>query len=123
MACVQEELAGDAIPSADLVTELIDAEGKTVREVAEALSTRIRGAEYVAPAPSGTDAPWPNGARWIACYAVAGANEGHYVHVDAIHTHPYGRAVVQQLLIVKVLTGREHALAIAAVCTRVLQAA
>jgi len=30
-----------------------------------------------------TETPFPRW-RWIACYAVVGGNEGHYIHVDAI---------------------------------------
>lgn len=27
---------------------------------------------------------WPDGYRWVACYAVTGDSEGHYVHVDLV---------------------------------------
>ena len=38
--------------------------------------------EYVLKAERATT-PFPRW-RWIACYAVVGGNEGHYIHVDAI---------------------------------------
>lgn len=103
--------------------EPVQTTGKSLGEVATALHDRLSGVEYVVPGRSGSAAPWPTDVRWIACYAVTGANEGHYVHVDAIRTHSRGPSTVQQLLIVKVLTGREAALAVSALCARVLQAA
>lgn len=30
------------------------------------------------------DAPFPDNYRWIACYAVTGGSEGHYIHVDIL---------------------------------------
>ena len=101
----------------------VETAAKSLHQVADALRNYLSGVEYVLPGRPGGTAAWPSDARWIACYAVAGENEGHYVHIDAIRTSERGAATVQQLLIIKVLTGRECALAVAAVCTRVLQAA
>lgn len=27
---------------------------------------------------------WPDNIHWIACYAVTGGSEGHYIHIDLI---------------------------------------
>lgn len=118
-----DEIAASTLPPARWATEWIETDGRSLGEVAAALRARLRGVEFVVPGRSGGSAPWPSNARWIACYPVAGANEGHYVHVDAIHTPTRGPATVQQLLIIKVLTGRESALTIANACARALNAA
>jgi len=61
------------------------------------------GEEYFALDATKTG-PWPARAR-IVCYAVTGANEGHYVHVGAIHDG--GR--YESLLIAKTFSGADAA--------------
>ena len=53
---------------------------------------------------------------WLACYAVTGSNEGHYVHVDRIYrAEPYARELsVQPLFLAKTFGGYEDACRIAA---------
>jgi hypothetical protein len=111
-----------AVPPPAGAAETILTDGRTVGEIAVELRRRIGGVEYVEAGSTGRGAPWPAYPRWLACYAVAGGNEGHYVHVDALHAQVRGPALVQQLLVVKVLTGREHALAVASLCARLLSA-
>ena len=50
----------------------------------------------------------------IACYAVAGRSEGHYVHVDFI----IESGVYQTFMLIKTFQGMDHALAIAAEATK-----
>lgn len=54
--------------------------------------------------------------RWIACYAVTGGSEGHYVHVDRIYlATPNAREFTHEpLLLVKTFGGYEKACQIAA---------
>lgn len=102
--------------------ETIATAGRMVGEVAKELGRRLGGVEYVEAGSSGRAAPWPAKPHWLACYAVVGGNEGHHVHVDAVHLQASRPATVQLLLIIKVLTGREHALAVASLCARLLGA-
>jgi hypothetical protein len=34
--------------------------------------------------------PWPSDARWIACFAVEGSNEGIYIHIEALFPKGHG---------------------------------
>ena len=52
--------------------------------------------------------------RWIACYAVTGGSEGHYVHVDRIWCEDYKPAQHEGLLLVKTFGGYAQACEIAA---------
>ena len=78
------------------------------------------GEEYFTVAPEGAygrpDRPWPANTR-IACFAVTGANEGHYVHVGAVHDTGHYRA----LLIAKTFSGREAAWGFAQRIAAILQ--
>jgi hypothetical protein len=61
--------------------------------------------------------------RWIACYAVTGGSEGHYVHVDLVgDIDDRGVRPVQPVAVVKTFQGMAHAYAIAARCAEVLGA-
>lgn len=52
--------------------------------------------------------------RWIACYAVTGGSEGHYVHVELIgYDQAERRPKICQLMLAKTFQGMEHALKIA----------
>lgn len=66
------------------------------------------------------ESPFPQG-RWLACYAVTGSNEGHYIHVDAIVDHGNDRHVVS-IFQGKTFGGREAAYRIAAKCADLLGA-
>lgn len=66
------------------------------------------------------DSALPGEARWIACYAAPGPNEGHVVHVDAIIPTPRGASTIKQILMGKTELGLEHALAVAALCTTLI---
>jgi hypothetical protein len=60
--------------------------------------------------------------RWIACYAVTGGSEGHFIHVDLIHGYDQdwtGKA--QHLITGKTFMGLAHALKIANRCAELLR--
>jgi len=60
--------------------------------------------------------------RWIACYAVTGGSEGHYVHIDLIHGYDQdwtGKAF--HLITGKTFLGLAHALKIANRCAELLR--
>lgn len=56
--------------------------------------------------------------RWIACYAVTGNSEGHYVHVDLIGSEGQRRLV----FLCKTFEGMDHAYKIAQRCAELLGA-
>lgn len=60
--------------------------------------------------------------RWIACYAVTGGNEGHYVHVDRIWDPDHDDRQLEQLITIKTFGGYDEACAIAAYVGRRLDA-
>lgn len=53
--------------------------------------------------------------RWIACYAVVGGSEGHYIHVDALTTE--GKNV--QIFLGKTFSGMDFALEVSNALTKV----
>jgi hypothetical protein len=76
-------------------------------------------------APNRADIEWPSRIRWLACYAVTGGSEGHYVHIDALMLEGEGRdqhLVVRPLFLGKTFQGMVHAQAIAAKCAELLGA-
>lgn len=54
--------------------------------------------------------------RWIACYAVTGGSEGHYVHVDRVYlAHEYDREFTHEaIFLYKTFGGWEAACQVAA---------
>lgn len=52
--------------------------------------------------------------RWIACYAVTGGNEGHYVHVDRIWDVEHEGRHLENLITIKTFGGYDEACLIAA---------
>lgn len=65
---------------------------------------------------SGNEA-FPQEYNWIACYAVTGGSEGHYVHVDIIKGDKR-----QMLYLAKTFRGYDHACEIAAHLGKMLNA-
>jgi len=61
---------------------------------------------------------WPTDTHWIACYAVTGNSEGHYIHVDLIRTGETRDLV----FLGKTFQGMQHAQLIAAKCAELLGA-
>lgn len=60
--------------------------------------------------------------RWIACYAVTGGSEGHYIHIDLIHGYDQdwsGKAL--HLITGKTFLGLNHAQKIANRCAELLR--
>lgn len=72
----------------------------------------------LAPGADVSQHRWPATYHWIACYAVTGSNEGHYVHVDLVDQD--GRTI--PMFLIKSFLGREHAQRIAALCAEWLDA-
>ena len=75
--------------------------------------------------------PWPK-YRWIACYAVIGSNEGHYVHIDVVYkdndviVDPHGKnqevSCQRMMFLGKTFAGFDKAWDIARACARHLAA-
>jgi hypothetical protein len=63
------------------------------------------------------DQPFPQDYDWIACYAVTGGSEGHYVHVDIIKD-----GTRELLYLAKTFMGYDHACEIAAHLGKMLNA-
>jgi hypothetical protein len=60
--------------------------------------------------------------RWIACYAVTGGSEGHYVHVDLIGGYDLdGTGTTLHLITGKTFLGLAHAHKIANRCAELLR--
>jgi len=100
---------------------MIEVEGRMLKDIHKDLKTALRDMvdEYFNLAtPSLTKEKWPRFVKWIACYAVTGASEGHYVHVDLIY-HDNSRQLV---FLGKTFQGMQHAQAIAAKCAEELGA-
>ncbi len=60
--------------------------------------------------------------RWIACYAVTGGSEGHYIHIDLVHGYDRdysGKAL--HLITGKTFLGLDHALKVANRCAELLR--
>lgn len=55
--------------------------------------------------------------RWIACFAVEGGNEGHYIHVEAI-SNADGEFQREIVFLGKTFCGLDYALKVANVCTK-----
>lgn len=56
---------------------------------------------------------WPDSVRHIACYAVTGGSEGHYVHVDVLHDYMHTVVghirVARGIFLAKTFRGMAHA--------------
>ncbi|PLS19067.1 hypothetical protein CVD28_01285 [Bacillus sp. M6-12] len=52
--------------------------------------------------------------RWIACFAVEGGSEGHYIHIEVIT--PTGET--ETIFLGKTFLGIEHALKVSNICTQ-----
>ena len=108
--------------------EPLDTERATLRALAAQLEPEIRtlvdtdGFEYFSLSIAATHlhprrADEPIGRyRWIACYAVTGGSEGHYIHVDRLYeAAPYASAITQEpLFLGKTFGGYARACEIAA---------
>lgn len=56
--------------------------------------------------------------RWIACYAVEGGNEGHYIHVATIFDNTSEHWKTETVFMGKTFMGMDHALNVANICTK-----
>ena len=71
------------------------------------------------------DPPLPEHYQWVACYAVTGNSEGHYIHVDVVlngYTMPQERTTVQHIALGKTFCGWDVACLVAAACSKLLDA-
>jgi hypothetical protein len=55
--------------------------------------------------------------RWIACFAVEGGSEGHYIHVEIISAEG-GKWKREIIFLGKTFCGLEHALKVSNICTQ-----
>ena len=62
------------------------------------------------------DLSWPD-YRWIACFAVTGSNEGHYIHIEAIKDNRR-----ELIYVAKTFQGMGRAFEIARACAEILGA-
>jgi len=109
---------------------MIEREKRTVGEVHKQLVERLGDMidEYFHVANRYDKSPgfnitaesdWPEqGAKWIACYAVTGSNEGHYIHVDCV----YNDQTRDMIFLGKTFQGMDHAQRIACICAEELGA-
>jgi hypothetical protein len=111
---------------AELPTTSLDTDRLTIRELYTALRPELEklddGFEYFSISTTlqytqGNRQHQPIGRyRWIACYAVTGGSEGHYIHVDRIYeAEPYARQFTHEaIFLAKTFSGYERACQIAA---------
>lgn len=59
---------------------------------------------------------WPISYHRIACFAVTGGSEGHYVHVDVIDNNQH----IENLLLAKTFLGHDHANLLASELSKLL---
>lgn len=64
------------------------------------------------------DVEWPSDYRWLACYAVTGGSEGHYIHIDFVRDD----GAFEGVFLGKTFRGMAHAQRIAAKCAELLGA-
>lgn len=109
---------------AELPIVALDTARLTIRQLYEALRPELEklddAFEYFSISTKHTDTARehePIGRyRWIACYAVTGGSEGHYIHVDRIYeAEPYARQFTYEpIFLAKTFGGYERACQIAA---------
>jgi hypothetical protein len=71
-------------PVADIVKDLNTAMGRLEWPPEEPFGGKYEGFGHSWDSP-GKRPIWPNEWSWIACFAVTGGSEGHYVHIEVIH--------------------------------------
>jgi hypothetical protein len=98
---------------------------RTVQEVFAELKKRLEQEdllpdEYfsVSAVAGYENRPFPDH-RWLACYVVSGASEGHYIHVDAMLTP---RERPEPLFVGKTFRGFDFATRVANACAKHLRA-
>jgi hypothetical protein len=62
----------------------------------------------------------PRRINWVACFAVEGGSEGHYIHVELIYSDEKGNQRRELAFLGKTFMGLDHALKVAGVLTRVI---
>jgi len=65
---------------------------------------------------------WPANFRWVACYAVTGGSEGHYIHISWIHQNCFSPNTEEFFILGKTFEGMEFAQKVAAFCAKMLGA-
>lgn len=102
----------------DIHKELVERLGDMVDEYFHIASSRYE--QPVSPQSSVLTAvaTWPDRYRWIACYAVTGGSEGHYIHVDIVYDDKRRDLV----FLGKTFQGMGHAQKMAAKCAEELGA-
>ena len=94
-------------------------QGQLISEIAKELAPHINHLvdEYFSTDHEMKGKRWPKNVRWVACYAVTGGSEGHYIHIDAIFD---GQR--QMIFLGKTFQGMQHAQKIANLCANLLGA-
>jgi hypothetical protein len=109
---------------------VVDEKPKTIEKVLEYVLAELKKADvdigtydYFNPMSPHPDIDtWPLDYRWIACFAVVGANEGWYIHVVAFKPGKRPRTCeVETLLLGKTFQSIEHALELVVALTKILQ--
>ena len=93
---------------------------KTIKDVHRLLKAELASQidEYFDVFPTlNPEEPFPKGR--IACFAVTGANEGHYIHVEVIHRDTREATL---LFLGKTFAGWDHAWKMTETCARLLGA-
>ncbi|MHB1134265.1 MAG: hypothetical protein ACYC4L_17995 [Chloroflexota bacterium] len=104
---------------------------KTIGEVLGILNARIRASDF--PVDEYGFDPWqcnanilnerwPEQYAWVACYAVTGGSEGHYIHVDLLHVGKEGETSLRHVFLAKTFLGWDYACGIASTAGRLLRA-
>jgi len=125
---IGDPTAPEGPPALNLETATIAELGRTLAKELEAVDTE--GFEYFGVSceikykPGGKRLNEPIGHyRWIACYAVTGTSEGHYIHVDRIYqAKPHASWTHEQLFLGKTFGGYDVACKVAAYLGRRLGA-
>ncbi|MFH1952560.1 MAG: hypothetical protein ABIL06_13185 [Pseudomonadota bacterium] len=102
---------------------VVDETGKPVEEVFEYVEGEIErsgmdlgGYDYFQVCFGLRGSLWPVSYRRIACFAVEGGSEGHYIHVNVIDNE----SKTETLLLGKTFLGLDHALALSNALTKIL---
>ncbi|MCA1064735.1 hypothetical protein QTG56_24300 (plasmid) [Rossellomorea sp. AcN35-11] len=92
---------------------------KTYKEVYQELSEVLKKEgvydelDYFSNMMRREDSEFSTTYRWIACFAVEGGNEGHYIHIETI-----SEGGNELIYLGKTFMGLEHALKVSNICTQ-----
>jgi len=74
----------------------------------------------MSPGKDKSDTPIPN-FRWVACWAVVGGSEGHYIHVELVYPDDAHKHFIHEAFALgKTFQGWDHAWTIARRCAELM---